>query len=87
MEIHSEWRFIHPLFLVGDFSILNGENASKKHIYRCFKKERFETLLKKFEWRNFHSEWRFFHSEWRKCCGKKRETNFKKSSKRFFKKV
>ena len=36
----------------GDFSILNGENALKKKEKQISKK-RFETLLKKIEWRKY----------------------------------
>jgi len=50
----------------------------KTLIYRFLKKERFETLLKKIEWRNLHSKWRFLHSEWRKCSGKKKRDKFQK---------
>ena len=73
--LHSERRFLHSEW----------RKRFGKHIYRFFKKERFETLLKKFEWRNLHSKWRFLHSEWRKCSGKKRDKFQKKGSKRFWK--
>ena len=91
--LHSEWRT--------EKSPLRTENSPfrgispfwmektlrKTLIYRFLKKERFETLLKKFEWRNLHSKWRFPHSEWENALEKKRETNFKKRFETLLKKI